>query len=99
MSAIVSLPRHLVTVYIGVALNDDGGRKFLFFIRGYIRSYKNIFFRGSRSADVSKTKKEKIITWVALSAIIVISGLALRYINKLSDNVKEDVIYRRRKER
>jgi len=74
VSAIVSLPRHFITVYIGVTLNDE-------------------------AKDVTSTTKEKIITYIVLAATIVVSVVALRYVNKLTQNVKDDVIYQRRKAR
>ncbi|KLO10014.1 hypothetical protein SCHPADRAFT_538494 [Schizopora paradoxa] len=74
LSAFLSLPRHFITVYIGVTLDDEAKHK-------------------------SKTTKEKIITYVVLIVTVVVSVVALRYINKLSDKIKGDVIYQRRKHR
>ncbi|KLO10015.1 hypothetical protein SCHPADRAFT_833128 [Schizopora paradoxa] len=74
LSAIISLPRHFVTVVIGVTLGDE-------------------------AKHGSNRTKEKIITYVVLAVTIVVSILALRYINKLADGVRADVIYQRRKHR
>jgi len=75
LSAIVSLPRHFITVYIGVTLDDE--------VKDHDKSLK----------------KEKIITLIVLCVTIGISVGAFRYINRLCDNVKGEVIYQRRKNR
>ncbi|KLO10013.1 hypothetical protein SCHPADRAFT_943175 [Schizopora paradoxa] len=73
VSAILSLPRHFATVYIGVSIEDE--------------------------SNGSSSKKEKLINFLVLGVTIVVSIFALRYINNLSDGVKQEVIYERRKAR
>jgi len=73
VAAIVSLPRHFITVYLGVLLEDE--------------------------AQGQNDSKDKIITYVVLAITIVVTYAAVRYIGKLVNAVKPQIVYERRKAR
>ena len=51
------------------------------------------------TAEHTETKKEKIANYIILAANIVITFVAMRYINRKVDQLKPAFVYERRKER
>lgn len=93
VAAILSLPKHFVTVYIGSVLEKEG--------TGMLSSLAvwRLFLDVLNRVEGGESTKERIITYSVFAITTVVTILAFHYLGKKIDAVKHDVVYQRRKAR
>lgn len=90
IAAIVSLPKQLVAVYLGYALQEDNGRT-------SPSSHSPFLTAHTRAAD--NTKGSRAVKYVAVAIYVVLSLIAMRYLRVKQFAIREPVVYERRKRR
>lgn len=91
-SAILSLPLHFVTVFIGHASLDEeeGTNAFVTFITAWQLT--------TCSTGKNKTVDD-VVKYTSLAATVVVTYAAMFYLGREMDKIKADLILERRKER
>ncbi len=107
IAAFLALPKQFASVYFGVAENSGAPTD----QNGSTYHHITLLYRCSPvvtssltpplcdSADKSPSKTTKIIKILVLTATVVVTFVAMRYVNSRIDAIKNRVIYARRKAR
>ncbi len=109
IAAFLALPKQFASVYFGVAENsgaptDQNGSTYrhitlLYRCSPIVTSLLTPSRAVCNSADKSPSKTTKIIRILVLTATVVVTFVAMRYVNSRIDAIKNRVIYARRKAR
>lgn len=94
-SAILSLPLHFVTVFIGHASLDEeeGTNAFVTFIIAWQLTT-------CPTCPIGKNKTvDDVVKYTSLAATVVVTYAAMFYLGREMDKIKADLILERRKER
>lgn len=104
IAAFAALPKQLATVYLGVAQTsgaptDENGSTYHHCRPPASLSAHLLTSSSMLPPDTSSTKTTKIIKIVVITLTVVITIVAMRFLNRKIDAVKHRVIYARRKAR
>ena len=105
VAAFAALPKQLASVYLGTGTVDANGHSASPLLSLLLQPYNPLPACRTTRADapyphaVQLTRAQTIIKYVVIALTIILTLLAMRYVNARIDLAKHRVIYRRRKAR